>query len=431
MRNYINIPSTKRRRYLNTAIICTIVSVLIGFMSVLLLFPDYTEASDFTPITATVKSVAEEDDGYYITTEEYTLPLWISSVTVEGTDIDALKAIPQGAQIEVKAATLDLEAETFDIYIGALTHNGTDILKLEDAIRLQKDNILIGQIFVFSILALVVAGMIVGWILYAKHKKEQTESIFSIIARSAIGPQAPERKRFIIITVILSIAMVVLITTFGILSDTVSESFDIGVLISGGVFIAGLIVMVAGVNPWVKKKEIQMYDDLFSFSKEVLPPVSFDVSFDHANGRTFVFTQTGIIPLSEQDEEAFLENHFKATMQGQFQEEAAFEEYSEVPSIPQYLDTTNLVPYSELSFKALAFFANAPTRITVIITAETEKHFPLSTHDICFVLDGDLYCTLKKYNVEVQGLDEVISRRRELMQKAKSPTPKLFTSDKQ
>ena len=137
MRNYINIPSTKRRRYLNTAIICTIVSALIGFMSVFLLFPDYTKESDFTPITATVKSVTEEDDGYYIETEEYSLPLWISSVTVEGTDTDALKAIPQGAQVDAQAAKLDLEAETFDIYIGALSHNGVDILKLEDAIRLQ------------------------------------------------------------------------------------------------------------------------------------------------------------------------------------------------------------------------------------------------------------------------------------------------------
>lgn len=429
MKNIVTLPNSKRKNSLIAGILCSL-AVLFGvIIFITSLGDEYVTEEDFTAHTVTVISCSEKDDGYYLAVEEHTLPLWIPSSSKKHLDVFGLVAIPAGETINVKLSVYDLEAYVIDIFVGEVAHGQKVLLSLQDTISTQKNIRLTTKIVGICITAVAIVGACVAWVIFAKNKKEIEQDVFSAIAHNAIGPQARERSRTFIAFVVILAVSVVAVATFGILSDLVNPRFDVAVLIFGGIMVADLIALPVINATFVRKREIEFYDSLFSFSPNVLPEHTIDVGFDHANGVVYVFTEAGILPLAPGEEQAVLEGLIADSRKEDYTGDTAFEEYSKVPYFPPYLNPSRLIPYDALHFKSLAFFANSHTRITILITAETQTLVQNTSHDLCMVLDGDFYCTLKKFNVQVKGLKETIKNRKTLMLNAKSRKPKPYVVD--
>ena len=134
---------------------------------------------------------------------------------------------------------------------------------------------------------------------------------------------------------------------------------------------------------------------------------SADIYPDGGNMYNVRFTENGVDMYEMYDEEengfdeTSVENVFASEDEQNAQKSAAFS-----------------LPYSRLNFVALPYYGLKNRPITVVVrsrlTADIE--YPEAfTNDIHFLLDKDLVDTIRKFDVQVEGLSEILSNTHELM----------------
>jgi hypothetical protein len=179
-------------------------------------------------------------------------------------------------------------------------------------------------------------------------------------------------------------------------------------------FVVATIIAII-INRKIKMVEIEMYNNLFSFSPEVMPDESPDVFPDFGNGNVICkFTKFGVYLVPP---EQWI--NLKSDIIGE--KRNAFEEYEDVPDIPH---NSIFLPYEQLNLRTIAYYKNASTRMTIIIASDLKENPGELNRDICLTLDGLLYLTLQKYGVKVKGLEKALEVRLEKMLSAKQTTPK-------
>jgi len=415
MDNTLFLPNTKRHTFL----IITVISALFIVLGLILLAVtfayDYTD--NFTPITATVTSVEKsEEENFLIYTEEYDKPFRLNALFSEIIKCDVIDALPKGASIDAEASAQNLTGDTDSVYITSLISNGQVILDKEEAVSVQEKNRKTTFITAYSFIGISVVAFVVFLILTIKTPKKVKGTTFDMIARYAIGPQTPFRRKMAL--AVFLIYALALIPTFSLTviflnsaNDLLSDVFAIACIV---LFVIATVIAII-INRKIKMVEIEMYNSLFSFSPEVLPDESPDVFPDFANGNVLVkFTKHGVylVPPEEWI-------NLKPAITGE--KRNAFEEYEDVPDIPH---NSLFLSYEQLNLRTIAYYKNAPTRMTIIIASELKENPGELQRDICFALDGLLYLTLQKYGVKVKGLEKALEVRLEKMLSAKEATPK-------
>ena len=227
MDNTLFLPNTKRQPFLIATIVFAIFIVLgVVLLTVSFIF-DYTD--NFTPITATVTNVEQdESDNFLIYTEEYDKPFRLNALFSKILKHGVIEALPTGANIEAEASAQNLTGNFESVYLTSLIANGQVILDKEEALSVQEKNQKTTFITAYSLIGISVIAFIVFLILTIKTPKKVEGTIFDMIAWYAIGPQSPYRRKMALVILLIyalaliptcSLAVIFFNSTNGLLSD--------------------------------------------------------------------------------------------------------------------------------------------------------------------------------------------------------------------
>ncbi|MBQ9481998.1 MAG: hypothetical protein IJU84_07545 [Clostridia bacterium] len=429
MKNELFIPNGKRKRFLLFAVISATLAVLGLALAGASFDARYTE--NFTEITATARRLEKDENEYYIYTEEIARPLRLTSVyTAAMPAFETLSdRIAEGVTVIVHAADADLYNENKAmINISSLKAGEATFLTLQDGIKLQKRNLMTARIVGIAFAAVFSAVTALFFVLFARAKKEKTMDIFTFLGTFAVGPQARERRRFNLAALIYGIMILAagipaaIFVSVG--NNLLAQIFAV-VLVCFALIGAGVLIIS---SVFLKKAEINYYDDLFSFTPEVLPPASSDVFPFFGSDKLCRFSESGVNLIDDSilfrfDPEVGITDG--TPVAEVYEGEKAFAEYKETPCIPQ--DQGVYISYKELNLRAVAVYGNRSTRITIIIASDFDPQKYGMENDMCFMLDGYMYITLKKYGVPVRGLEKALAERRKKMLAARrSPYGPFF-----
>ncbi len=285
----------------------------------------------------------------------------------------------------------------------------------------------------------VISGTLL--VLVLKTQRMKTVSILDEINAHSHFKQL-RCRRMLTVSARLGVIAFVLVSLVGaaLYDSGANQQLGAAFIIASAVLLATGTTALTVWSAIVKKLEIEFYDELFSFAPHTLPEDAKDYYFDVANSLPFKFGRDGITKVD--DEEPFADITTPAAELGD-----AFEEYSEVPSFAQESQKEGFISYTDLRLKAFAFYNNCPTRMTVLIASQMEecplfisddsipaelrnmlrqeddyvegKGYAMLGYNCCFVYDGFLHLTLKKYGVQIEGLNEALENRKQKMKAAK------------
>lgn len=243
-------------------------------------------------------------------------------------------------------------------------------------------------------------------------------------------PLAPTKKFIVPLAIVYGFVLVATVA-MGILSDCVPipDIVNSIVLIVLTVALAfGVVVPALLYLTKIRKENVKFFDEKFPFDfgdvnnlpmirkndradvqKELdrIKQESADIYPDGGNMYNVRFTENGVDMYEMYDEEengfdeTSVENVFASEDEQNAQKSAAFS-----------------LPYSRLNFVALPYYGLKNRPITVVVrsrlTADIE--YPETfTNDIHFLLDKDLVDTIRRFDVQVEGLSEILSNTHELM----------------
>ena len=243
-------------------------------------------------------------------------------------------------------------------------------------------------------------------------------------------PLAPTKKFIVPLAIVYGFVLVATVA-MGILSDCLplpETVTDIVMIVLTVVLAFGLVVPSLLYLTKIRKENVKFFDEKFPFDfgdvnnlpmirkndradvqKELdrIKQESADIYPDGGNMYNVRFTENGVDMYEMYDEEengfdeTSVENVFASEDEQNAQKSAAFS-----------------LPYSRLNFVALPYYGLKNRPITVVVrrrlTADIE--YPEAfTNDIHFLLDKDLVDTIRKFDVQVEGLSEILSNTHELM----------------
>ncbi|MBQ9707214.1 MAG: hypothetical protein IJV78_04920 [Clostridia bacterium] len=307
----------------------------------------------------------------------------------------------------------------------------------------RKDNDLGSKISLALLIAMLLACIVISYF-RSRIAATQDATLSQEFANyfSIKQPNCPQRKHIntlVIVWVILIVGVSILMATLA--TETFSDPINIVLVVAVGVVFIGGIVALALFASFVYKKEIEFYAQKFPFDFKDISHVKLKKSVkqqiiksmeeesklyphrygDGGNGFDVQFGEKGIdlYMLEEMSEEQRMM---------QTNETNDNNEVFDGVTPPDQFRFVMHLDYDQLNFKAVALVKKGEKPLMVIIQSQLDGALATEElqRDIHLLFDSNLLQTLTHFNVNVQGLAEILENKLAIMQqhcnKAKSHT---------
>lgn len=430
MNNTTQVPNQKVRNLKYGAIILTFIGILYVFV-VLMMSLTLTKNlnGEVISLEVTVKEILSEND----------TPRLVDSKNNEYM-ISGLKGKLEWESLVGRTITLIIPADQFsgDPWILGVLDGDDELINFEETIKERRaDNTLVVAIF-GTLTGLFFVGAVICFAIYRNKPKMKTQTIDECVWEvfGANLPKSPMRKKMIIPTVVWAIVSIVLVFLCIYFDDTM-ESETVGMalgLTASASLILGIVCMLVFTFVFLPKEEIKFFKEKYPFNMDDVSHQQMKKSlkeeinqrnkeerekhpddfFEFGNGFTATFKEDGLF-LFETDFEGELET----STQG------VFDEYDDPNAVNMIFQYT--IPYEKLNFIAIPKYRKYVNMFGIIIKSRLDgsESYPVELHfDVHFLLDLNLLTTLRKFNVEVENLDNLLKNIEKLMKenckKAKS-----------
>lgn len=338
-----------------------------------------------------------------------------------------------------KTVTIITPFEQFsgDPWILGLVDDGNIVIDYNKTLTDRRtENTIIVIVFACISGALFIASA-VFYMIFRKKPKTKTanidDCIWEVFASNL--PKSPKRKTLVIPSIVMVVALLLLAVVMSAIGDKVSETVNIVVAsIMGGIIFVSLATMFWMSYFYLPKDEIKFYKKNYPFNSDDIShqPMKKSIKqemmaklkaerlarpddfFDMGNGLNAIFTNEGLILRAED-----FDNELEVETQGVFDE---FDNPDARSILFEYV-----LPYEKLNFVAIPKYRKHANMFGVIIKSRLDgaESYPNEISiDIHFLLDSNLLTTLRKFNIEVEGLDYILNNVEKLMKencpKAKS-----------
>lgn len=254
-------------------------------------------------------------------------------------------------------------------------------------------------------------------------------------------PTAPiGQKRSVWIGVASAIVLALMIAGIIVGSVTQNDTLSDIIFIALGVVSVAYIVALLAILPWVRKKNVEYYDknfpfDLTDLSHMPLPKdikrqlqenmIAFrkanpDLFADGGNSYEVKFTPDGVeLYLIDYDElEQTTDEETEENYIGGSPFNHADDMQAEMKSETDGRTPDLKLTYNQCDFEAVPVFNKKERPLIVVVKSRLKKQFTFPealVNDMHFILEQPLLDALRRYNVVVEGLDEILADKHRLM----------------
>lgn len=282
---------------------------------------------------------------------------------------------------------------------------------------------------------LFVAG-IVFYILYRKTPKTQEQSVDEFVWKNFATelPKSPKRKKVIPIFIACFVISVILLIVGGTLlekneSTAPGVAFFIGVV----VFLALDIFTSFYISfKYLPREDIKYYKENYPFNADdvshLMLKKDLKAQFNEQNRAERVEHPDNFFDMGNAFEATFKEDGlflYYEDLEMELETTGVFDELDDPNA--EYIPFEYTIPYEKLNLVAVPKYRKYANMFGIIIKSrinESESMPNEIKYDVHFLLDSNLLTTLKKFNIEVEGLDYLLNNVEQLMQenckKAKS-----------
>lgn len=436
MKNTTEIPYVKSGNLKITSIILTVIAIVFSIVVIIIsLVITKNLSGEVHVVEVSVKEITHNDDTHKL-------------VADDGQEymISSLNDKIEWDSYVGKTVTLVIPFEQFsgDPWILGLVDGEETVIDYNETIAERKsENTIVVSVF-SAVIGLLLIGAVVCYLFYRKTPKTRAQSIDDCVWQVFASnlPKSPKRNKFgviILVWAVIILAFCILMAFFG---DKIESDFY-GGLIAGGFcsfFALGLFLELFLAFYVLPKDEIRFYKENYPFNADdvshcitkktlrkflneknkaerIAHPDNFP---DYGNGLATTFQENGLYLYYEE-----YDNEMETQTSG------VFEEYDDANATNKIFEYT--IPYEKLHLVAIPKYRKYANMFGIIIKSrldENESYPEDIQFDIHFLLDSNLLTTLKKFNVEVEGLDYLLNNVDKLMQenckKAKSGLKRTF-----
>lgn len=427
MNNTTEIINPNRRKFLAASaifvVMVVIFSIVVAIISMVL---TKNLNGEVEKVTVTVKEVNINDDGAKLIAENG-VEYWISSLS------DKL----EWESFVGKTIVLVIPQEQFsgDSWILGVIDGESALIDFRETIAERKnENIIVVSVFSGIVFVSLVISIVCGVIANKKPKttlQSIDESVWQVFGSNL--PKSPSRQKFGVISLVFFVLFIALAGFLAFSESIESKAYVIAsVVLFFTVLISFCVYASIGTFYYLPKDEIKFYKKNYPFDSDDVSHLPIrkalknrlseqlknsrlanpDLFDDLGNGLDARFTESGLF-LSYPEEET----DFDAT--GVFDE---FDSPNEGNFEFQYT-----IPYEKLNFVAIPKYRKYVNMFGVIVKSRLDgnEEYPNEIRfDIHFLLDKNLLNSLRKFGVEVEGLDGILNNIEKLMKenckKAKS-----------
>lgn len=431
MRNILLVPNLRRKAHKQAVISLALVFAIFFAMFIFLLV-DYfkNDIEKVSEVSGTVINIEQNKDGEYFLTlngkGEYRLVGAVSS-HVDETKIEKLSG---------EDVVLYLYYFTSDNDIIGFSSSVYSIDK-ETAFNFVLENYMSGCIFLGTITAIFLAGLIAETVIFAKSKKEVRGDVFKLMNENTKGivTISPIRKNILKlmgIPLILALFLLIPICIY-------SEKNLLVLYICLGLCLACIVATIVALIvmlPKIQRREFEYYSNLLDGLRNLPEKDYSDIVMDVGNMLAFQINEDGLL-YNEINEADFIINNFYGDLPNEDKELLRNEILTEIKQSKQnpmakkkkdkyeinYAEQSSLadgtlIKYSELNLSTKVCFRVTNLPIAIFVTSNlTEEQYPTMQNDIFLELSEELYYYLKKYDIHVSGLEKVLSHKMEYMKK--------------
>ena len=428
MKNTQIVDVPKKRQILYIVTLSIVLACFILFTILISIDMSNLNINNIVKVSGKVSSVKVAGDvdtiKYQITLEDGKT-YQIYNVIAEKLNFDDLKTI------ENSDVTLHIlkEDDVFGI------ESATFSLDTEKGLQIQRDNLKIGVIIFClcdTFFLLMVLVLTINVIKLPKQKEVNFLENFYPDYHTT-----PTRKSYIlkvIISIIVLFAVFIpIIIIEGNKNDT-STTFYAVIFTFIGLFTLWSTLSLSFL-PIIRKKDIEFYTKMYDFENF---PIEDDIEnsfLDLANDELIKFEEAGISLDKENmrsleqkmfDIMAELESNKDGTLDKDAYKEALKQQFNESVT-SQNPEFAGVIPYGELNLRLQIIF-----RPTGSITAFVVSNLPQDNNynlknDIIIEFAPDSYYFIKKFNVRVEGLDNFMKNRLDILQKYCKGKPNIQT----
>lgn len=353
----------------------------------------------------------------------------------------SFKNIAPDSALEFRVFNSDLNDSGVDRDIISLTVNGTEFFSFEEGKSILANNSLIGAIVtgIFGVFFLVI------YIILKRKNRNNPKTVTltqSFIAQSSLRNRivSPYQKKGLIIALfylpILIISLIMFYLGVEIFAD---ESYSLMLIITGVtlVILSSAVFFVLIFN--ISKKLIAFFCDLYDFRVNRDYIIKDNIYYDLSTITVLKFEENGL-KMSLPKHEDFLK--YIKLVTGKAATERMLRKMALPPPEPFETEKEICLPYSDLNFFALATYKNGGDLFTLCLfiqprktaeniekliellfaieneeQAETIKK-ELAEEELPFYftfIDENLYNIIKKLNLNVSSLDEILINREKLI----------------
>lgn len=374
---------------------------------------------------SSVIAIGEEESRKYQITLENGKTYQIYSVIAEKMDFDELKTIENGN------ATLHTLKE--DIVFGI--DSATFSFDTEKGLQIQRDNLKIGLIVVgvgITIFLTMLVCLIIHTVKLAKQKQIDFLENFYQEYRTT-----PARKSYLlkvlISIIVIFVVFLPIILIEGNKNDTSTIFYVVFFSFLGLCVIWG--VLTISFLPVIRKKDIELYNQMYDFENFKVEGDIENSFLDMANDQLVKFEETGISLDKENmrsleqkmfDLMAELESNKDGNLDKDAYKEALKQQFNEsvTSQNPEY---AGVIPYDELKLHLKVIFRHTGSITAFIVSDLPQENKYNLKNDIIVEFSPDSYYFIKKFNVKVDGVDNFMKNRLELMQKYCKRKPNIQT----
>lgn len=377
-------------------------------------------------LVGVVEKVTESDDIFLITVEKDDTSFSTASLDIEY----------NWKSLVGKTVTFTVPLKTYGeksvVQILGAKCNGQTIADAETTIEInlaENKEIITVLAIITAILCTATCALVI-WRINTPHTKGYSVAFMlaQFYASTKRQPPCKQKKTVTIYTAVAYSAWVIVLMIWlilGIVKDDILTVFAI--------IVAALLAVITALdiflNYWALKQDIKHYAKNFPFDntdlsgiplrkstkeefqnklkeERALYPNAFN---DDGNGLKIVFTESGVELSNPEPDDEESDDPFLAGAQF----EDPFEETMQTKKPFVKLD------YEQLHFEAVPFYFKKAPLIVVIKSRlesfENTSEEVLVENDIHIVLDSNLMKTLEAFNVSVEGLQDILENKAQLM----------------
>ncbi len=372
-----------------------------------------------------VKVVGEEESKKYQITLENGKTYQIYNVIAEKLNFDELKTIENGdvtLHILKGDKVFGIESATFS-------------LDTEKAIQIQRDNLKIGVI-VLSVGDFILSLFLIALIVYTikSPKQKQMDFLENFYQEYRTTPARKSYLLKVLISIIvIFIVFLPIIIIEGNKNDT-SATFYAVIFTFIGLFTLWSILSLSFL-PIIRKKDIELYNQMYDFENFKVEDDIENSFLDMANDQLVKFEETGISLDKENmrsleqkmfDIMAELESNKDGKLDKDAYKEALKQQFNESVT-SQNPEFAGVIPYDELKLHLKVIFRYTGSITAFIVSDLPQENKYNLKNDIIVEFSPDSYYFIKKFNVKVDGVDNFMKNRLELMEKYCKCKPNIQT----